>query len=316
MALRAKRHLGVVRFSAFGDVVLLHSVLAQALEPGDRISLFTRPQWAQRLPEHPQIVVHGLDVDRPPYRRFFALLWFWWGWMRSADLTAWYDAHSNLRSRSSRWVAWVLRIAQASVAKPRAARKALLRGSEQPVPNAYDLHCDALAKIGWDRVQPLQPQSRSGRIIILAPFTSSATKQWPIEEALRLADQLALEGWEPVFVGGPKDHISTSFRCGMGLSPLEESALWAEARAAVVCDSAAQHLAYRFQVPSVVLWAGTHPLGGFAAPSPMLHWHLPERLPCQPCSIFGTDSCHRGDWACRQALTADSVREALGQLGI
>ena len=32
MAPRAKRHLGVVRFSAFGDVVLLHSVLAQALE--------------------------------------------------------------------------------------------------------------------------------------------------------------------------------------------------------------------------------------------------------------------------------------------
>jgi ADP-heptose:LPS heptosyltransferase len=102
----------------------------------------------------------------------------------------------------------------------------------------------------------------------------------------------------------------------MGLSPLEESALWAEARAAVVCDSAAQHLAYRFQGPSVVLWACTHPLGGFAAPSPMLHWHLPERLPCQPCSIFGADSCRRGDWACRQALTADSVREALGQLGI
>ncbi|MEY3711667.1 MAG: hypothetical protein RL104_450, partial [Bacteroidota bacterium] len=26
MGLKAKRHLGVVRFSAFGDVVLLHSV--------------------------------------------------------------------------------------------------------------------------------------------------------------------------------------------------------------------------------------------------------------------------------------------------
>jgi ADP-heptose:LPS heptosyltransferase len=184
------------------------------------------------------------------------------------------------------------------------------------VPNAYGLHFEALDKLGWERVKPLQPQPLSGRIIILAPFASAATKQWPIEEALGLAEQLALQGWEPVFVGGPKDQISTAFRCAMGLSPLEESALWAEARAAVVCDSAAQHLAYRFQVPAVVLWAGTHPLGGFAAPNPMLHWHLPERLPCQPCSIFGADSCRRGDWACRKALTADSVREALGQLGI
>ena len=52
MGLKAKRHLGVVRFSAFGDVVLLHSVLSQVANDGDRITLFTRPRWAQRRPAH------------------------------------------------------------------------------------------------------------------------------------------------------------------------------------------------------------------------------------------------------------------------
>ncbi|MFZ9206083.1 MAG: glycosyltransferase family 9 protein [Schleiferiaceae bacterium] len=316
MADKAKRHLGVVRFSAFGDVVLLHSVLSESAAQGDRITLFTRPRWAERLPAHPQIEVHGLDVDRGPYRRFFGLLWFWWGWMRSADLTAWYDGHSHVRTRSSRFIAWVLRIPQASVAKPRAERRALLRGGSAPVPNAYELHRAALAALGWPRLHALPATERSGTTVLIAPFASRETKRWPLAEAAELARQLAGEGYEPVFLGGPGDQAPQGFRSAIGSSPAEEVALWRSARAAVVCDSAAQHLAYRYQTPAVTVWAGTHPLGGFAAPSPVRHVLDSERLSCQPCSILGADSCRRGDWACRQKLRAEVVREALRQLGI
>ena len=316
MAVKAKRHLGVVRFSAFGDVVLLHSVLIQVAAEGDRITLFTRPRWAERLPAHPHIEVHGLDVDRGPYRRFFALMWFWWGWMRSADLTAWYDGHNHVRTRSSRWIARILQIPQGLVAKPRVQRRAVLRGATKPAPNAYDLHFESLANLGWPKSQSLSVTERSGNIIIIAPHASRETKRWPLDEATQLAQQLVAEGYEPVFLGGLNDAAPEGFRTALGLSATDEDALWRQARAAVVCDSAAQHLAYRYQVPAVALWAGTHPVGGFAAPSPVRHIMSTERLNCQPCSILGADSCRRGDWACRIPLRASLVREALHKLEI
>ena len=316
MAGKAKRHLGVVRFSAFGDVVLLHSVLAESADVGDRITLFTRPRWAERLPAHPQIEVHGLDVDRGPYAGFFGLLWFWWGWMRSADLTAWYDGHHHIRTRSSRFIAWLLRIPRGVVPKPRGARRALLRGGAGPVPNAYELHRAALAALAWPAIQPLPSLPRSGRVVLIAPHASRETKRWPLDQAAQLARQLEAEGYEPVFLGGPSDAAPEGFRAQLGSSPSEEDALWRSARAAVVCDSAAQHLAYRYQVPAIALWAGTHPVGGFAAPSPVRHLPDSERISCQPCSILGADSCRRGDWACRQKIQAEVVREALRALGV
>lgn len=316
MAGKAKRHLGVVRFSAFGDVVLLHSVLSQVAADGDRVTLFTRPRWAERLPAHPGIEVHGLDIDRGPYRRFFALMWFWWGWMRSADLTTWYDAHSHIRTRSSRWVAHILQIPQCKVAKPRAQRRAVLSGGTQPAPNAYDLHFNALAPAGWARNHELESKERNGNLILIAPHASRETKRWPLHDAAALAQQLASEGYDPVFLGGPHDAAPAGFRAALGLTAADEDALWRQARAAVVCDSAAQHLAYRYQVPAVTLWSGTHPVGGFAAPSPVRHVMATERLACQPCSILGSDSCRNGDWACRVPLRASLVREALRQLGV
>ena len=313
---KAKRHLGVVRFSAFGDVVLLHSVLSESAAEGDRITLFTRPRWAERLPAHPQIEVHGLDVDRGPYRRFFGLLWFWWGWMRSADLTAWYDGHSHVRTRSSQFIAWVLQIPRSSVPKPRAARRAVLRGGSTPVPSTYELHRRTLSALGWPPARTLSAEPRDGNLVLIAPHASRESKRWPLEQAAALAEQLRAEGYEPVFLGGPDDAAPEGFRAALGLSPTEEEALWRTARAAVVCDSAAQHLAYRYQIPAVALWAGTHPVGGFAAPSPVRHLLDEARLDCQPCSILGSDSCRRGDWACRQNLRPDAVRAALRELGI
>jgi len=284
MAGKAKRHLGVVRFSAFGDVVLLHSVLAESADAGDRITLFTRPRWAERLPAHPQIEVHGLDVDRGPYAGFFGLLWFWWGWMRSADLTAWYDGHHHIRTRSSRFIAWLLRIPQGVVPKPRGARRALLRGGAGQVPNAYELHRAALAALAWPAIQPLPSLPRSGRVVLIAPHASRETKRWPLDQAAQLARQLEAEGYEPVFLGGPGDAAPEGFR--------------------------------GYQVPAIALWAGTHPVGGFAAPSPVRHLPDSERISCQPCSILGADSCRRGDWACRQKIQAEAVREALRALGV
>ena len=227
MAGKAKRHLGVVRFSAFGDVVFLHSVLAESADAGDRITLFTRPRWAERLPAHPQIEVHGLDVDRGPYAGFFGLLWFWWGWMRSADLTAWYDGHHHIRTRSSRFIAWLLRIPRGVVPKPRGARRALLRGGAGPVPNAYELHRAALAALAWPAIQPLPSLPRSGRVVLIAPHASRETKRWPLDQAAQLARQLEAEGYEPVFLGGPSDAAPEGFRAQLGSSPSEEDALLA-----------------------------------------------------------------------------------------
>ncbi len=81
---------------------------------------------------------------------------------------------------------------------------------------------------------------------------------------------------------------------------------------AMVCDSANQHLAAIHRLPMVSLWMGTSPLAGFLPFShgKRMSLSLPEPLPCQPCSIFGSESCHVGGFPCRQ-LSASVVFRAL-----
>ena len=84
------------------------------------------------------------------------------------------------------------------------------------------------------------------------------------------------------------------------------------AAVAVVTDSANQHLAALHGTPSVTLWMGTAPEAGFVPYHPGLTAHVrPGDLACTPCSIYGTSTCSRGDFACRKLSTqdiADAIR--------
>ena len=72
-------------------------------------------------------------------------------------------------------------------------------------------------------------------------------------------------------------------------------------------DSANMHLASLVNTPVVSVWGATHPYAGF------LGWNQsPENivqtdLPCRPCSVYGRKQCLRGDIACMESITPQSI---------
>jgi ADP-heptose:LPS heptosyltransferase len=75
-------------------------------------------------------------------------------------------------------------------------------------------------------------------------------------------------------------------------------------------DSSNMHLAALSGAPLLSIWGGTHPDVGFGpfgrGKESILQIDRTE-LPCRPCSVFGTETCYRGDFACMNKIEVDAV---------
>jgi len=76
----------------------------------------------------------------------------------------------------------------------------------------------------------------------------------------------------------------------------------------VSMDSANMHMASLTATPVVSIWGATHPYAGF------MGWQQSEDntlqntdLDCRPCSIYGKNPCHRGDYACMNSIQPERV---------
>jgi ADP-heptose:LPS heptosyltransferase len=81
----------------------------------------------------------------------------------------------------------------------------------------------------------------------------------------------------------------------------------------MVCtDSSNMHLATMMNVPLVSIWGGTHPdvgFGPFGKSAESVIQISRDELPCRPCSVYGRETCYRGDFACLNRITPDAVSE-------
>lgn len=312
-----RRHILVVRYSALGDVAMLWTVMAAALHqnPDLKFTLFTRKSIAERLPALERVQVVGLDLEKD-YRSWAQLAMFTWGWIRSHHPAAIVDAHQHLRTQSLRWIAKILGRPLAVIQKDRKGREALLADPSHVVRPMQHVYTDALRSVGvtmsWPPVKRARQRRKKGvpghGLLIIAPVASRRNKSWLLDQALALGNQWKSEGGTVAYLGGQADS-SVLIAAGVAtedlateLSAAEEHVLWSEAQCAVTVDSANQHLAANHGVPSVTLWMGTSPNGGFESfnPAPTMNLTLPEHLDCQPCSIKGADRCVQNrDFACR-----------------
>ncbi|MCI0750832.1 MAG: glycosyl transferase, partial [Flammeovirgaceae bacterium] len=67
-------------------------------------------------------------------------------------------------------------------------------------------------------------------------------------------------------------------------------------------------------VPLLSIWGGTHTSAGFGpfgkGEESILEISVDE-LTCRPCSIYGVEVCHRGDFACLTRIKAKQVAEKI-----
>jgi ADP-heptose:LPS heptosyltransferase len=85
----------------------------------------------------------------------------------------------------------------------------------------------------------------------------------------------------------------------------------------IAMDSSNMHMAALTGIKVISIWGGTDSLTGFGA------WDQPqdysikipaEELTCRPCTVFGKGECRRGDFACMNWLTPESVFKKINDL--
>lgn len=334
-----------VRFSSIGDV-LLTTPLLRALRqrhPEAHLSMLTKPAYAPLLSANPHLNELLTLEPGEPLARLAARL-------RAGRYTHLLDLHGSVRTRllrglvPGRWRGYP---------KHRTARAVLIRSKRdiyrdhRPVAERYfdaaeglDVRPDGgpaelllteatTAAAGeWLTAHGIAGQRR---LIALAPGAAHATKRWPGEYWVALAEALARQGVDGkpadvVVVGGPGDREAAEMIAraaidagGRAASAAGEfdlagtGALIQRAAAAVSGDTGTMHMATAVGTPVVALFGPTVREFGFfpyAARSVVLE----RSLDCRPCTAHGGPVCPLGHHNCLRQIGHPEVLAALQKL--
>ena len=115
------------------------------------------------------------------------------------------------------------------------------------------------------------------------------------------------------------EKFPSAFLVAGKLSLEEELAVMGRLDFMIAMDSSNMHMAALSGTKVVSIWGGTDPMAGFGG------WQQPDeysiRIPvdeleCRPCTVYGKGKCKRGDLACMNRLTPETVFERLVSLGL
>jgi len=159
----------------------------------------------------------------------------------------------------------------------------------------------------------------AGPLVVLAPGSAWATKQWPAVRYRELAEKLLHFGARVVVLGDASTGLWLKGVPGLtdlsGLTTLRQAAaVIASSQLVVANDSAPVHLASLQQTPVVALFGPTVPEFGFGPIGERTVVVQRHDLACRPCSVHGTRTCPLGTHACLAEITADTVMQAVRTL--
>lgn len=339
----------VIRFSALGDVALLVPVLRSlvAEHKGVAITVLTRPKFVPLFSGMERVQVLEADVDGR-FAGLSGLLKLYRHVLRQVKVDSVIDLHDNLRSRV---LGMLFRLGGRRVTvfrKGRAEKQAYTRKRNKvirPLQHTTERYREAFTRAGFD-FQLLPPPhlapgpeahattdawlarqtiSMNRPWIGIAPFARHATKLWPLENYPALLESLLKERPATFFLFGggqaevdwfeglrarfPQHCITVA-----GQLPLDsELALLSRLVIMLCTDSANMHLAALAGVRVLSVWGGTHPDVGFGPlgqEANIIQVPMAE-LPCRPCSVYGTATCWRGDFACMNRIGEGEVVERI-----
>lgn len=344
------RKILVIRFSAMGDVMLLVPVLQSLTSayPNLEVTLVTRPRFASFFKDIPCVKVFEADVDNT-YNGFLGMRALFKSLMRRAEYDIVFDLHDHLRTMILRTFFKMIGKKVIVFDKGRPEKRAFVRKENKvttPLPHTVERYQRAFEKAGLNfpmLTKPfLKPDEESEEIVTkwlkdnnlnknekwigIAPFAMHVSKIWPrenYEELIqKLIDQLQVRVF---FFGGGEKEISFfqglidkyPDHCTIVAGQLKirhEIALLEQIDLMLCVDSSNMHLAALTNTPLLSIWGGTYPDVGFGpyqyGSESILQIGRAE-LPCRPCSVYGKETCFRGDFACLNYITVDKVFAAI-----
>jgi ADP-heptose:LPS heptosyltransferase len=335
----------VLRFSAMGDVALLAPVLRSFLYafPTHHLTLATRPKFSVFFQGQDRLSCFPADVDST-YKGLIGIFRLFLALKKTKPALV-IDLHDHIRTRIICFLFWCIGVSIMRFDKGRKEKK-LITGKKNKVigklPHTVERYREAFATAGLSF--PLLPSPHFNIIketldqteqwlqskglvkkemwVGLAPFAAHKSKIWPLENYYELIREIKSK--KPVkfflFGGGkseidffvelqktfPQDCVVVAGQLGLG----QELALIKKLDRMISVDSSNMHLAALLGIPTITIWGGTHPNVGFAPFGNMdeIKIQIPtEVLSCRPCSVYGKDTCYRGDFACLIGIKAKEV---------
>ena len=317
----------ILRFSALGDVAILHPVLKQraAKNPDVRFTL-AAPKIAEPLfSEIPNVDYLAID-KRKSLREIWYIVY-----SVKPDVVA--DMHGVLRTYALDSMFRLKGVEVHTIDKERTLRRRLLREKKKdltplkPSWRRYDEVFDSIGLAG-----KTEPQGYVGtlmtddglRRIGIAPFAQHEGKIWPLENIARLIALLAQHQENRIFLFGGNNERETLNRlaapyrslvqvcAGMG-TLADEMKVMRSLNVLLSMDSANMHIASCLGVPVVSIWGATHPSAGFYGWCQRPEWAMQVDMSCRPCSMFGNRPCRFGDYRCLTTISPEMVAEKLSQ---
>lgn len=164
------------------------------------------------------------------------------------------------------------------------------------------------------KVKP--PAPIAPRTWILFPGSVWATKQWPEESFLQLAEKLLAENCQVLWLGGPDEaavcqrlaeKVPQTRSLAGQLSLWESLVLLSRAEGVIANDSGGQHLAALAGAPVLSIYGPTVVEFGFRAWTRFSAICEVQGLFCRPCGPHGHKRCPRGTFECMLRISADNV---------
>lgn len=336
----------ILRFSAMGDVVLLVPVLRSlvAVHNDVEVTVVTRPKFAAFFSGIDRVKVFEADVDHT-YTGFFGLRNLCRVLLTTGNYHLILDMHDHVRTVMIRNLFKLAGKKVLVFKKGRSEKKKFVRKEKKvtkPLPHTVDRYAEVFKRAGFDF--PILPApylipneehenslkdwlvekqlTKNEKWIGIAPFALHESKIWPLSNYPKLIDSLIKNYSAKIFLfGGGEEEIDYfndlqelfPTNCVMVAGELEmaqEIALMQRLDLMICTDSSNMHLAALSGIPLVSIWGGTHPDVGFApfakGEESILQISRNE-LPCRPCSVFGKETCHLGNFACLTKIQGNDV---------
>jgi ADP-heptose:LPS heptosyltransferase len=338
----------VLRFSAMGDVALLVPVLQSlvAAHHDVEVTLVTRPKFAAFFHSIERVTVFEADVDHE-YAGFFGMRNLFRVLLRKGFYDVVIDVHDHIRTMFLRNLFKLAGTRVVAFRKGRKEKKSFTRKEKKvtkPLPHTIERYTKAFEKAGFtfsikkspyfyptEKVSNLLEawlkQSNLVKLekwIGIAPFALHTSKIWPLANYPKLLDSILKETNAKFFMFGGGEKETAYFEDLKELFPTnlivvagqltlrQEMALMQKLDLMLCVDSSNMHLAMLAGAPLLSIWGGTHPDVGFGpygyAEDSILQISTKD-LPCRPCSVFGKETCHRGDFACMNHIEITTIKE-------
>ncbi len=345
------RKILFIRFSAMGDVVLLVPMLRSLLAkyPDLDIHVLTRPKFAAFFQNIKGVTVIPADVDKE-YKGLKGL-WRLFQKLKSEKFELIIDLHDHLRTKFLRSLFFLTGIHTEVFKKGRSEKKQLTRSNHKlnkVLPHTVERYQEVLERCGYhfpllegphllsqnNVVQVLDAWlvqndlPKKERWIGVAPFAMHRSKIWPLENYHQLLSLLLQKetfrfflfgggAKEIAFFNSLKKEFPTQVTIIAGVMKLDqELALMKKLDLMLCVDSSNMHFAVLTGAPVLSIWGGTHPsvgFGPFQRNEESIIQISNDELSCRPCSVYGKETCARGDFACMTMITPQMVAERVSK---